>query len=128
VKGEDSAQVQTTISDYYTANPDVDAFLTLGPAGADPFYAFVEAEGLEPGTFYHASFDIPAAGVEAVKDGTTLFLMDAQPFLIGYGTVMSLVLNLRQNISPALGITATGPGFVDQSNIAIVEELAGTYR
>lgn len=128
VKGEDAAQVQTTISDYYTAHPDVDAFLTLGPAGSDPFYAFVEAEGLQPGQIYHATFDISPAGVKAVKDGVTLFIMDAQPYLIGYGTVMSLMFDLRYNITPALGISATGPGFVDKSNVNIVETLAGTYR
>jgi simple sugar transport system substrate-binding protein len=38
VNGDDPAQVQTTISDFYTANPDVDAVLTMGPAGSDPFY------------------------------------------------------------------------------------------
>jgi simple sugar transport system substrate-binding protein len=128
VKGEDAAQVQTTISDYYTAHPDVNAFLTLGPSGSEPFYAFVEAAGLKTGSFVHASFDISASGVKAIKSGVTLFVMDAQPYLIGYGTVRDLVMYLRYNISPATGITATGPGFVDKSNVEIVEKLAGTYR
>ena len=66
--------------------------------------------------------------MKAIKDGTTLFIMDAQPFLIGYGTVMSLALYLRHNIYPAIGISATGPGFVDKSTYRIVEALAGTYR
>lgn len=128
VKGEDAAQVQTTISDYYTANSDVDGYLTLGPSGSEPFYAFVEATGLEPGSFIHASFDISASGVKAIKEGITSFVMDAQPYLIGYGTVESLVLKIRYNITPATGISATGPGFVDKSNVEIVEKLAGTYR
>jgi len=128
VKGEDAAQVQTTISDYYTANSDVDGYLTLGPSGSEPFYAFVEATGLEPGSFIHASFDISASGVKAIKEGNTSFVMDAQPYLIGYGTVESLVLKIRYNITPATGISATGPGFVDKSNVEIVEKLAGTYR
>jgi simple sugar transport system substrate-binding protein len=128
VKGEDAAQAQTTISDYYTAHSDVDAFLTLGPAGSDPFYAFVEAEGIQPGQIYHATFDISPAGIKAIKDGLTLFIMDAQPYLIGYGTVMSLTLYLRYGITPAMGVSATGPGFVDKSNVATVEALAGTYR
>jgi len=128
VKGEDAAQAQTTISDYYTAHPDVDSFLTLGPAGSDPFYAFVEAEGIQPGQIYHATFDISPAGIKAVKDGLTLFIMDAQPYLIGYGTVMSLTLYLRYGITPAMGVSATGPGFVDKSNVATVEALGGTYR
>ncbi len=128
VKGEDAAQVQTTISDYYTANPDVNAFLNLGPAGSDPFYAFVEAEGIQPGQIIHGTFDISPAGVKAIKDGVTLFILDAQPYLIGYGTVESLVNYLRYNITPATGISATGPGFIDKSNVDSVEALAGTYR
>jgi len=128
VKGEDAAQVQTTISDYYTANPDVNAYLTLGPSGSEPFYAFVEASGLTPGSFVHASFDISASGVKAIKEGITNFVMDAQPYLIGYGTVMNLVMYNRYNITPAMGISATGPGFVDKSNVDLVEQLAGTYR
>jgi simple sugar transport system substrate-binding protein len=128
VKGEDAAQVQTTISDYYTAHPDVDAFMTVGPAGSDPFYAFVEAQGIKAGDLKHVTFDISPANIKYIRDGITLFVMDAQPYLIGYGTVMSLVLYLRQNITPALGISATGPGFIDKSNVDIVEELAGTYR
>jgi len=128
VRGEDAAQAQTTISDFYTANPDVDAFLNLGPAGSDPFYAFAEAEGLQAGDVLHGTFDISPAAVKAIKDGLTLFVMDAQPYLIGYGTVMSLSLYLRYGISPAMGVSATGPGFVDQSNVAVVEQLAGTYR
>ncbi len=128
VKGDDPAQVQTTISDFYTAHPDVDGYLTLGPAGSTPFYKFLETAGVQPGAIKHASFDISPDGVQAIKNGTTLFIMDAQPFLIGYGTVMTLALYLRQNITPALGVSATGPGFVDKSNVAIVEALAGTYR
>jgi len=54
--------------------------------------------------------------------------LDAQAYLIGYGTVMSLMLDLRYNITPALGISATGPGFIDKSNADIVEALTGTYR
>ena len=55
IKGEDAAQSQTTISDFYTANPDVNAFLTLGPSGATPFYAFLDAE--KPKGIIHGTFD-----------------------------------------------------------------------
>jgi hypothetical protein len=42
--------------------------------------------------------------------------------------VLTLTLLDRYGITPALPVTATGPGFVDLSNITIVEALAGTYR
>ncbi|MBM4466815.1 MAG: sugar ABC transporter substrate-binding protein [Chloroflexi bacterium] len=124
----DPAEAQTIIGDYYTANPDTDTFLTLGPAGANPFYAFVEAAGLKAGEVFHGTFDLSPEIVANIENGTTLFGIDQQPFLQGYGAVMMLTLLNRQNITPALPVTPTGPGFVDQSNIAIVKALAGEYR
>ncbi len=124
----DPAESQTIIDDYYTAHPDVNAFLTLGPNGANPFYAFVEARGLKPGDVLHGTFDLSPQIVAHIEDGLTLFAIDQQPFLQGYMSVVTLTLLLRQNIKPALPITPTGPGFVDKSNIQIVKQLAGTYR
>jgi simple sugar transport system substrate-binding protein len=124
----DPAQSQTIISDFFTANPQVNVALTLGPNGANPFYAFLEASGSGPGDIAHGTFDLSAEIVAAIEDGTTLFAVDQQPFLQGYGAVMLLNLLLRQGVSPALPVTPTGPGFVDQSNIDIVKALAGQYR
>ena len=124
----DPAESQTIIDDYYTAHPDVDAFLTLGPNGANPFYAFAEARGLKAGDVYHGTFDLSPEIVAHVEDGTTLFAIDQQPFLQGYLSVVTLTLYQRQHLKPALPITATGPGFVDKNNIALVKALAGTYR
>jgi simple sugar transport system substrate-binding protein len=126
VKGEDAAQSQTTISDFYTANPDADAWLTLGPSSANPFYAFVEAD--QPAGILHGTFDLSPEILQNIESGVSLFAIDQQPFLQGYGAAMWLMLKLRYNISPALGVMATGPGFVDKSNVAIVKELTGTYR
>ncbi len=125
---DDPAESQTIIDDYFTANPDTDAFLTLGPNGANPFYAFLEAAGLGPDEVVHGTFDLSPEIVANIKNGTTLFGIDQQPFLQGYGAVLFLTLLTRQNIAPALPVTATGPGFVDLSNVAIVEALAGEYR
>jgi len=124
----DPAESQTIIDDYYTANPDTDTFLTLGPNSANPFYAFMEAAGLGAGDVQHGTFDLSAEIVAKIKDGTTLFGIDQQPYLQGYGSVLTLTLLNRYGITPALPVTATGPGFVDLSNITIVEALAGTYR
>ncbi len=124
----DPAASQTTIDDYYTANPDVNAFMTLGPTGANPFYAFMDAAGLSAGDVVHGTFDVTPEVVANLENGTTLFAIDQQPFLQGYGAVMALALYNRQNISPALPVTPTGPGFVDINNVQLVKELAGQYR
>jgi len=115
VKGEDAAQAQTTISDYYTANPDVDAFLTLGPSSANPFYAFLDASA--PATAYHITFDLTTEVEAKIKDGTTIAAVDQQPFLQGYGAVMYLMLRSRYGITPATPVTATGPGFITMADL-----------
>lgn len=124
----DPAESQTIINDYYTANPETDIFLTLGPNGANPFYAFLEAAGLGAGDVAHGTFDLSPEIVAHIKDGTTLFGIDQQPYLQGYMTVQWLTWNIRFGFTPAGPITPTGPGFVDASNVELVEALAGTYR
>jgi simple sugar transport system substrate-binding protein len=125
---DDPAQSTSVISDYYTANPDTDLFLTLGPNGADPFYAFMEAAGLSAGDIAHGTFDLSPEIVEKVKDGTTDYAIDGGPYLVGYLPVMWLTMIERYGLYPPDELTATGPSFVDKTNIDMVSELAGTYR
>jgi simple sugar transport system substrate-binding protein len=124
----DSAESQSLLDGYYAANPDTDIFLTLGPGGASTFYAFIDAAGLDRDALRHGTFDISGDIIARIKDGTTLFGMDQQPFLQGYGAVQALMLKVRYGVTPVLPVSPTGPGFVDASNVAIVEELAGEYR
>jgi simple sugar transport system substrate-binding protein len=115
--GDDPAEAQRIIADYYAANPDTDFFLTLGPNGANPFYSFMEAQGLAPGALKHGTFDLSEEIAARIKDGTTLFAVDQQPFLQGYGAVQTLMLKARYGINPVLDVTPTGPNFVDAKNI-----------
>ena len=126
--GDDPAESQTIISDYFAANPDTDVVMTLGPNGANPFYAFMEAEGLTKDDLTHGTFDLSPEIIAKIKDGTTMFGIDQQPFLQCYGAVQALMLKVRYGVSPALPVTPTGPGFVDASNVEVVEALAGEYR
>jgi simple sugar transport system substrate-binding protein len=124
----DPAESQTIIDDYFTANPDTDIFLTLGPNGANPFYAFLAAAGLGAGDVEHGTFDLGQEINSHIAAGTTMFGIDQQPFLQGYGAVQALMLKTRYGISPALPVTPTGPGFVDANSVTFVERLAGEYR
>ncbi len=121
---DDPARSQTTISDYYTAHPDVDIFLTLGPNGANPFYAFLQPANLKKGAFWHGTFDLRPEIIAKIKDGTTQFGIDQQPFLQGYGAVQALTMVKRYGISPALPVTSTGPGFVDAKNVDFKPDAA----
>jgi simple sugar transport system substrate-binding protein len=124
----DAVDAQETIGKYHAGYPDADIVLTLGPTGAAPFYAYADEAGLGAGDLKHGTFDLGEEIISRIKDGTTLFAVDQQPFLQGYGAVQALMLKARYGITPAVPITPSGPAFVDTSNVAIVEELAGTYR
>ena len=115
--GADPVEAQQIITEYYAANPDTDFLLTLGPSGAEPFYAFMKAQGLAPGTVKHGTFDLNEEIAARIGDGTTLFAIDQQPFLQGYGAVQTLMLRTRYGISPVLDVTPTGPSFIDANNI-----------
>ncbi len=124
----DPAESATIMDDYFTANPDVDVWLTLGPNGANPFYAFMDNAGLEMGDIYHGTFDLGPEIAAKIKEGVTDFAIDQQPYVQGYTVVQWLSWIKRYGLFPPTEITATGPGFIDQGNIAIVEENAGTFR
>ena len=125
---EDAAEGTTIMDDYYTANPDVDLWYTLGPLGANPFYAFMQNAGLEAGDIFHGTNDLTPEVTARIKDGTTDFAIDSQPYLVGYLSVATLVWANRYGLYPAADITPTGPGFIDASTIDLVSELAGEYR
>lgn len=117
-----SAESQAAIAEYYAANPDTDAFLTLGPTGAQPFYAFMAAAGLGPGSVFHGTFDTSDEIEARIKDGTTLYAVGQQPFYQGYGAVQTLVLYSRYGIAPVLDVTPTGPSFIDAQSLDFVAD------
>ena len=128
--GADAEQAFRSIQQYAETHKQVNAYLTMGAGdpGAVSVYRYLEASNRPRGEVLHGTFDLSPDVVTAIEDGTSLFAVDGQPYLVGYSAVMFLTLVLRQNIWPAEAITPTGPGFVDLSNIAIVKQLAGIYR
>jgi simple sugar transport system substrate-binding protein len=123
---DDPAESTTIISDYYAANPTTDVFMTLGPNGANPFYVFLDNEGLSG--VKHGTFDLSPEINANIASGVTMFGIDQQPFLQGYGGIQALNLLVRYGVVPALPVTPTGPGFVTLDNLSVVEMLAGEYR
>jgi simple sugar transport system substrate-binding protein len=122
----DPAAAEDILAGYFDANPDTDIVLTLGPVGAGIFYSFAATTGLD--SVKHGTFDLSEAVITAIRDGTTRFTIDQQPFLQGYIAVQTLMLKARYGITPVIPVTPTGPSFVDAENVAIVEALAGQYR
>ena len=122
------AEAQQTISDFYAANQDVDIFLTLGPNGASPFYSFVDDQGLTDDQFEHGTFDFSPSIAENIRSGRTLFGIDQQPYLQGYGGLTWLYLISLYQVVPPDPVTATGPGFITTSNINLIPADAAGYK
>lgn len=72
-------------------------------------------EPMEPDddvTFVHGTFDTSDVIEENIVGGTTLFRIDQQQPLQGYGAIMTLALQLRYGITPASPITRTDSGLI----------------
>jgi simple sugar transport system substrate-binding protein len=128
--GGDPAKALKIVKDYAAAHPEVNVFLTLGGynPGAVTIYDYIKESGRKPGEILHGTFDLSPEVVAAIESGATLFTVDAQPYLQGYSTVMFLTLYLRRGIVPVLPITATGPAFIDKTNVDFIKQQAGRTR
>jgi simple sugar transport system substrate-binding protein len=119
--GQDPTKVQQVEQSYFAANPDARAILTLGPVGAIPTIQFLEDQGLA-GEILHGSFDLDPTTNESIKDGSTLFTIDGQPYLLGYQGIAMLYLHNRYGFTLGSDVV-TGPAIVDEGNIEQVEQL-----
>src|SRR5919202_3817246 len=120
---ESQQRVQAAIS----ADSSVDGILTLGPTGAAPTLAALQAMG-KLGQIKLATFDLSPEVLTAINQGQMLFAIDQQQFEQGYLPIVLLKLyksNLNTIANPVL---MTGPGFVTRENASRVIQLsqAGT--
>jgi simple sugar transport system substrate-binding protein len=118
---------QQRIQAALSADSSVDSVMTLGPTGASPALAALEAMG-KIGQIKLATFDLSPDVLSAIQQGTMLFAIDQQQYEQGYLPIVLLKLyksNLNTIANPVL---MTGPGFVDSANAARVIDLskAGT--
>jgi simple sugar transport system substrate-binding protein len=119
--GQDPTRVLQAEQAYLAANPDATAILTLGPVGAIPTIQLLEDQGLA-GEILHGTFDLDPTTNASIKDGSTLFTIDGQPYLLGYQGIEMLYLHNQYGFTLGSDIV-TGPAIVDQSNIEQVEAL-----
>ncbi|WP_347354128.1 sugar ABC transporter substrate-binding protein [Intrasporangium sp.] len=121
VKGEDPSDVSTKINAALTQDPSLDWVVTLAAT-----YALNAVQSLPAGsTAKIATFDTNAELVTAIKDGKVAWAIDQQPYLQGYLAVDSLWLYKTNGNTIGGGRpTATGPAFIDKSNVDAVAKFA----
>ena len=117
-----------SIAAALSADPSIDAVLTLGPAGAAPTAAALDSLG-KLGTMRFGTFDLGPEVLRAIRDGDMLFAIDQQPYMQGYLAVTLMVKYLETGAVPGGGqLIRTGPAFVTRENAEAVIQLAEEGR
>ncbi|MGB9757034.1 MAG: sugar ABC transporter substrate-binding protein [Candidatus Bipolaricaulaceae bacterium] len=119
--GTDPTQAVDIIRGYFAKHPETDAIFTLGPLGTLPTVTFLKEQGLA-GKVMLGCFDLDEVTLKAIKEGIAMFTVTQQQYLQGYLPIVWLYLYNKYGFLPASDIL-TGPGFVDSSNVKMVEEL-----
>ena len=119
----DPVGAQQAIEAALSADPEINGIFTLGPTGAAPAMAALEAAG-QTGTIPLATFDLSPEVLQAIGEGNVLFAIDQQQYLQGYLPIVLLTLNARNLNTVANDVIMTGPGFVTAENAERVIELA----
>jgi simple sugar transport system substrate-binding protein len=118
----DPTGTASAIKAHFSAEPDTQGMITLGPSAAEPALEALNELGML-GKVKFGTFDLSPSVLQAVRDGKMEFAIDQQQYLQGYLPVAMLVLNQRYGLMPA-GVVMTGPGFVTKQNAAQVIELS----
>ncbi len=99
---------QSAIETALGQNTDVNGMLTLGPTGADPALAALDASGRAEDVKF-ATFDLAPSVLEAIQNGKMLFAVDQQQYLQGYLPVVMLTLYSQYGTIPASEIEPARP-------------------
>jgi simple sugar transport system substrate-binding protein len=122
VNGRDDSAVTTSIQAKLTEDTSIDYVLTLGAQFALNAVKSVDAAGSAAKI---GTFDTNKELVAAIKAGDVAFAIDQQPFLQGYLAVDALWLYKTNGNTLGGGANvATGPSFIDSTNIDAVSEFA----
>ncbi len=119
----DPTGAQGRVSAALQQDAAINGILTLGPTGAIPTLAALEAEGLL-GSIPFGTFDLSPEVLAAVRDGNMLFAIDQQQYTQGYLPIVYLTLFLENLNTPGAVLIPTGPGFVTQETAAQVIEFS----
>lgn len=121
----DVAQIKTRTAAALQADQEIDALMAVGPHVCEAAAEAVEEVGAE---VHLSCFDLTPGVINLIKDGKVKYTIDQQQYLQGYMPVMFLHLyNTQAGMLPGADIPS-GPGFVDATNAAQVEALAGETR
>ncbi|MEJ2208055.1 MAG: substrate-binding domain-containing protein [Anaerolineae bacterium] len=118
----DVAGTVSAIQNKLISDEAIDGILSLNPVIAMAALDAINAAGRD---VMLATFDLSPDVLTAIQNGEMLFAIDQQQYLQGYLPVVFLYLyNVNLNTVGGGQPVLTGPGIVDQSNAAQVQDLA----
>jgi simple sugar transport system substrate-binding protein len=122
VNGTDLPSVRTTIAAKLKEDPTIDLVVTLGaPVALTAIQAIADAGSKAKLVTFDFNPQIPAK----IDSGAIQWAIDQQPYLQGYLAVDSLWLyKINGNVIGGGKTTATGPYFIDKSNVAAIAKFA----
>ncbi len=110
------------LTGYLSSHPDCRLMVVDHGALTAQMENFLRAAGVKPDEVNVAGFSLSPATASAIKNGYVDLVGDAQPFLLGYFSVIQIALTKKYGFS-GLSID-TGGGFIDINNLGLIEPLA----
>jgi len=122
VNGRDDSAVTSNIQAKLSADKTIDYVTTLGAQFALDAGKAVQSAGSSAKV---GTFDTNEELIKAIQDGSVTFAIDQQPYLQGYLAVDSIWLYKTNGNTLGGGQNvATGPAFIDKSNVEAVAGFA----
>ncbi len=109
------------VTGYFAAHPDVKLVVFDGGGTTAAAEDYMKAAGKKPGEVIVIGFDLTPGSVKGIKDGYVQLVIDQQPYLQGFMTVLNIFLS-KKYMFAGLYID-TGGAIIDASNVGVVEEL-----
>ena len=110
------------LTGYISSHPDCKLMVVDHGALTAQMENFLRAAGVKPDEIHVAGFSLSPATASAIEAGYVDLVGDAQPFLLGYFSVLQIALTKKYGFS-GLNID-TGGGFVDKDNLSLIAPLA----
>ena len=110
------------VTGYLASHPDCKLMVVDHGALTAQMENFLRTAAVKPDSINVAGFSLSPATATAIKNGYVDLIGDAQPFLLGYFSVLQIALTEKYGFS-GLNID-TGGGFIGADNLALIAPLA----
>ncbi len=121
----DQGKVSRDIGAYLQSHRAIDGIFTENAAVGTAAAAAIDAAELT-GKVHVGTMEISKIALQEIQNGKINFLINEQPYLDGYYSVVFCFLYAKYGLAP-VGPVATGPSVVDKSNVDQILKVFDTY-